>query len=250
MKVKNIKSFIDFYQFLDISTSVTDKQRNSESRPIVKNKDYRKEKIISEKSNDNPLDKNNALSNLKSKAQKLDCDLKDIATNLVFSDGNPSSDIMLIGEAPGADEDKIGKPFVGQAGILLDKMFSLIDLDRKKNFYITNILFWRPPGNRTPSSREISTCLNITKEHINIIKPKLLILLGGISSKSLLNTADGITKLRCKKHLYENGSNNSKILTKTVFHPAYLLRNPIEKKRMWEDLQDIDKIIKENKIRR
>lgn len=250
MKVKNIKSFIDFYQFLDISTSVTDKQRNSESRPIVQNKDYRKEKIISEESHDTPLDRNNALSNLKSKAQKLDCDLKDIATNLVFSDGNPNSDIMFIGEAPGADEDKIGKPFVGQAGILLDKMFSLIDLDRKKNFYITNILFWRPPGNRIPSSKEISTCLSITREHINLIKPKLLILLGGISSKSLLNTSDGITKLRCKKHLYENESNNSKILTKTVFHPAYLLRNPIEKKRMWEDIQDIDKIIKENKIRR
>ena len=250
MKVKNIKSFIDFYQSLGISTSVTDKQRNRESSPVVQNKAYSKDEKISEKKFDKTPDKINALSKLKAKAQKLDCDLKDIATNLVFSDGNPNSDIMLIGEAPGADEDKIGKPFVGQAGMLLDKMFSIIDLDRKKNFYITNILFWRPPGNRTPSSKEISICLSITKEHINLIKPKLLILLGGIASKSLLNTSDGITKLRCKKHLYENENNKSRILTKTVFHPAYLLRNPIEKKRMWEDLQDIDKIIEENKIRR
>ena len=135
MKVKNIKSFIDFCQFLNISTSVTDKQRNSGSSLIIQNKDYRNEKKFSEKYHNNPLDINNALSNLKSKAQKLDCDLKDIATNLVFSDGNPNSDIMLIGEAPGADEDKIGKPFVGQAGILLDKMFSLIDLDRKKTSF-------------------------------------------------------------------------------------------------------------------
>lgn len=250
MKVKNIKSFIDFYQSLDISTSVTDEQRNSKTGSVVQNKNYNTENKFIERSYNKLLDKNNALSKLKSKAQKLDCDLKDIATNLVFSDGNPDSEIMLIGEAPGADEDKIGKPFVGQAGILLDKMLSLIDLDRKKNLYITNILFWRPPGNRTPSTKEVSTCLSITREHINLIKPRLLILLGGIASKSLLNTSDGITKLRCKRHLYEDEKNNPRILTKTVFHPAYLLRNPIEKKRMWEDLQDIDKMIKEHKIRR
>ena len=249
MKVKNIKSFIDFYQSLEISASITDEQRLEKNKHLVKKKELTKKKLLFA-ADDKTSDKDNALANLRLKAKNLNCDLKDIATNLVFSDGNQDSEVMLIGEAPGADEDKIGKPFVGQAGILLDKMLSFIDLKREKNFYITNILFWRPPGNRTPSNKEISICLDITKEHISIIKPKLLILLGGVASKSLLNTSDGITKLRCMNHIYKDKSNNVEIITKTVFHPAYLLRNPIEKKRMWDDLLEIDNLILKNNIRR
>ena len=180
----------------------------------------------------------------------MSCDLKDIATNLVFSDGNIHSEIMLIGEAPGGEEDKQGKPFVGQAGKLLDKMMSLINLKREKNFYATNILYWRPPGNRTPNAREVSICLNSAKEHISIIKPKLLILVGGVSAKAMLNSQDGITKLRGIPHSYFDKINNVNIYTRAIFHPAYLLRNPIEKKRMWDDLLEIDSLISKKHIKR
>ena len=174
--------------------------------------------------------------------------MKDIATNLVFSDGNIDSEIMLIGEAPGAEEDRQGKPFVGEAGKLLDKMLSFIDLKREKNFYVTNILYWRPPGNRTPNNKEISQCLESTVEHIKIIKPKLIILVGGIAAKTLLKSQEGITKLREISHYY--CYDKTKIYTKAIFHPEYLLRNPIEKKRMWDDLLEIDNIISKNNIRR
>ena len=106
---------------------------------------------------------------------------------------------MVIGEAPGAEEDKIGKPFVGEAGKLLDKMFSYIFLNREKNFYLTNIVFWRPPGNRIPNNQEIEICLPFVKEHIKIINPQLLILLGNIATRSLLQINEGITKIRGKK---------------------------------------------------
>ena len=144
---------------------------------------------------------------------------------------------MLIGEAPGAEEDKTGKPFVGQAGKLLDKMLNFIGLERKKNFYITNIVFWRPPGNRTPNEQEIKICLPFVKKHIQIIKPQLIILLGNIAAKSILQTTEGITKIRGKNFFYIDDENNLKIEAIPIFHPAYLLRNPIEKKNVWEDLK-------------
>ena len=155
---------------------------------------------------------------------------------------------MLIGEAPGAEEDKTGKPFVGQAGKLLDKMLNFIGLERKKNFYITNIVFWRPPGNRTPNEQEIKICLPFVKKHNQIIKPQLIILLGNIAAKSILQTTEGITKIRGKNFFYIDEENNLKIEAIPIFHPAYLLRNPIEKKYVWEDLKKIYKVIKEKKI--
>ena len=164
---------------------------------------------------------------------------------MVFSDGNHDSNVMILGEAPGAQEDLIGKPFVGEAGKLLDKMLAFINLTRE-NFYISNMVFWRPPGNRTPNDQEISACLPITKRHIKIIKPKLLIFVGSIAAKTL-NSKDGITKLRGKKHIYLDNDNKLEINARAIFHPAYLLRNPIEK-RTWEDLLEIDEFIKINKI--
>ena len=196
-------------------------------------------------------DKAENLDKLKKSILSLNnCDLKRQAKNIVFSDGNPNSKIMLIGEAPGAEEDKQGKPFVGEAGKLLDKMLSFIDLKREKNFYVTNILYWRPPGNRTPNNQEISQCLESTIEHIKIIKPKLIILVGGIAAKTLLKSQEGITKIRETSHYYYSDNDKTKIYTKAIFHPAYLLKNPIEKKRMWDDLLEIDKIISKNNIRR
>ena len=139
-----------------------------------------------------------AINNLKSLILNLDCSLKDVATNLVLYDGNYNANIMFIGEAPGANEDINGKPFVGEAGKLLDKMLSFINLSRN-NIYITNMVFWRPPGNRTPNEKEISVCLPYTKKHIKIIKPKLLVFVGSIAAKNLLNSKEGITKIRGQK---------------------------------------------------
>jgi DNA polymerase len=166
------------------------------------------------------------------------CDLRETAKNLVFGDGNSKSKIMLIGEAPGADEDRLGKPFVGQSGKLLDKMLGFINLDRSK-IYITNIVPWRPPGNRQPSKEEIDLYLPFVRKHIEIIEPKIIILLGSVSAKSILNVSDGITKLRGKWYDYK--INNKKIVANVIptFHPAYLLRSPGQKEKVWEDLRKI-----------
>ena len=164
-----------------------------------------------------------------------ECNLKSISNTTVFSDGNPNSDIMLIGEAPGKDEDLQGKPFVGKAGKLLDKMLDAIDLNRT-NVYITNIIPWRPPGNRQPTIKEIILCLPFVQRHIELVNPKLLILLGGTATKALLMSDSGIMRLQGKWHKYSSYGLASPILTRAIFHPAFLLRSPSYKKMAWEDL--------------
>ena len=246
MNVKNIKSFIEFYRFLDITNCISIKPRNSKNSMNDNDpKNELNQKGI--KTSTSKMEKLDFLETIRNEALNLDCDLKDIATNLVFSDGNCNSNIMLLGEAPGAREDIEGKPFVGEAGQLLDKMLKFIDLTRD-NFYITNMVFWRPPGNRTPNDSEISICLPLTIKHIEIIKPKLLIFVGSIAAKTLLKSRDGITKLRGKEHFYIDEKNSLRIPARAIFHPAYLLRNPIEKKRTWNDLLEIDQFIKKKKI--
>ncbi len=165
------------------------------------------------------------------------CSLKKTASNTVFCDGNPDSDIMLIGEAPGADEDRIGKPFVGQAGKLLDRMFATINMNREQDFYITNVLPWRPPGNRKPTDQECDLCLPFLKRHIELFNPKMIVLIGGTSATAILNTKTGITKLRGKWYDYALGE--QKIPLMPIFHPAYLLRQPQCKKQAWHDLLTI-----------
>ena len=246
MNVKNIKSFIEFYRSLEISTCIgpfprSFKKKNEKKHITQKPK-------VSIKDQFNEKSKNERLKELIEEIKCCKCDLKDVATNTVFSDGQSTSKIMLIGEAPGADEDKIGKPFVGQAGQLLDKMFDCINLNRKKDFYITNLVFWRPPGNRNPNKEEISTCLPLTKKHISIIDPKLLVLLGNVASQAILSSKEGIGVLRKKENYYIDRDLNLKIPVKTIFHPAYLLRNPVEKKTMWNDLLEIDEFILTNNI--
>ena len=168
------------------------------------------------------------------------CTLKNQALKTVFADGNPSSKIMLIGEAPGAEEDKLGKPFVGAAGQLLNKMLAAIKLDRN-SVYITNIVPWRPPNNRTPNSEEIMQCLPFIQKHIEIIQPSILVLLGGTATKAILATTLGITKLRGKWHEYNSLNIKEPISTMAMYHPAFLLRSPGHKKEAWEDLQKIQK---------
>jgi uracil-DNA glycosylase family 4 len=171
--------------------------------------------------------------------------LKKTATNMVFYDGNPKASIMLVGEAPGADEDRLGKPFVGVSGQLLDKILKCINLDRKeedavKAVYISNILNWRPPGNRTPSPAEIDVSLPFIEKHIALIKPKLLILCGGVSAQALLNTEQSVSRLRGKWHDYRPSSAFLKdvapIPAIATYHPAYLLRTPSQKRAVWQDM--------------
>ena len=184
------------------------------------------------------------LKNLKKEIINLDCELKLKAKNFVLFDGTLTSDIMIIGEAPGYEEDKLGKPFVGAAGKKLDEMINAIELDRKKNVYITNIVPWRPPKNRTPTDNEINFFLPYVEEHISIIKPKILLLFGNVASKSLLKLENGITKNHGKWFNYKNPFLMKKIFTTCIFHPSYLLRSPDKKKIAWEDLKKVkEKII-------
>tara|TARA_B100000965_G_scaffold359923_1_gene340298 strand:- start:84 stop:836 length:753 start_codon:yes stop_codon:yes gene_type:complete len=166
------------------------------------------------------------------------CELYKSSTNMVFSDGNPSSKIMLIGEAPGHDEDIQGKPFVGRSGKLLDKMLEAIELNREK-VYIANIIPWRPPNNRRPTEEEIEICLPFIKKHIELINPKVLMLLGSTATFALLKNSEGITKIRGK--WVELNLDNISIPTLPTFHPAFLLRQPAQKKHVWEDLKSLKK---------
>ncbi|MCY3878698.1 MAG: uracil-DNA glycosylase [Rhodobacteraceae bacterium] len=162
------------------------------------------------------------------------CGLKEKARNLVFSDGNPGARVMIVGEAPGAEEDRTGRPFVGQAGQLLDKMFAEIGLDRssengEQSLYITNVLPWRPPGNRNPESEEMAMMKPFLDRHIELVRPELLVPMGNHSCWLLIQQR-GITRLR--GHWFERNG----IPVMPMFHPAYLLRSPSRKGDSWIDL--------------
>jgi DNA polymerase len=161
--------------------------------------------------------------------------LRETATNLVFADGNPASGLMMLGEAPGADEDRQGKPFVGLSGRLLDRMLASVGLERERDFYISNILPWRPPGNRTPTDAEITLFLPFVLRHIALVRPRHLVLLGGVAAKGLLRSKEGITRLRGRWHqvTLQDGASLPALAT---LHPAYLLRNPAAKREAWADL--------------
>jgi len=169
------------------------------------------------------------------------CALKNTATQLVFSDGNPEAEIMFVGEAPGADEDRIGRPFVGRAGQLLDRMLASIGLDRGK-VYIANVVPWRPPGNRTPTPVETGACLPFTRRQIELVNPKILVCLGAPSAQTLLSIKDGIMRARGKWLSYEIAQGRP-IPAMAMLHPAYLLRQPAQKKLAWQDLRLIAKEI-------
>jgi uracil-DNA glycosylase family 4 len=175
------------------------------------------------------------LAALKAAIAAADSPLKDTATNLVFGDGNPESGLMLVGEAPGADEDRLGKPFVGVSGQLLDRMLASIGLTRATDFYLTNILPWRPPGNRTPTDAEITLFTPFVLRHIALVQPSHLLLLGGVAAKTLLRAKEGITRLRGRWHRME-GEGGAVLPALPTLHPAYLLRSPGAKRDAWADL--------------
>ena len=167
------------------------------------------------------------------------CGLKQFASRTVFADGNPKARVMFIGEAPGADEDRQGLPFVGISGKLLDRMLASVGLSRAENAYITNIVFWRPPGNRAPTDEEIATCLPFVTRHIELVDPAVLVFVGGLSAKTLLAKALGITKLRGQWFEFETPGMSRPVPCTALFHPAYLLRSPQQKRFAWRDLLSI-----------
>ncbi len=222
----------------------------SAQNPVVKND------IIARPSAASIINPNNAVdeakeiaksaNSLAELAQKLknfeNFHLVKTASQMVFCDGVESADIMIIGEAPGREEDEQGKPFVGQVGQLLDIMLGTIGLSRKTNFYLTNTINWRPPGNRSPTKDEIAISLPIIKRHIELKNPKIIILVGGVASSSILGKSDGIAKIRKTSHKYKM-ENGTEIPAYCIYHPAFLLRRPEHKQETWHDLLAIKKAI-------
>ena len=187
--------------------------------------------------------KSKLLENLKEKISNIEnCELKNHATQLVFSDGTAESQLMIVGEGPGQKEDELGKPFVGDAGMLLNKMLKAINIDRNK-VYITNVVNYRPPNNRKPEPAEIIRYSNFLREHISIIDPKILILMGSSAMEALFGSKIKISKERgAWKEVIVNQKTYLTIIT---FHPAYLLRQPDQKKYSWSDLKEIRKKVDE-----
>lgn len=168
------------------------------------------------------------------------CSLKRSASRLVFADGNPAARIMLVGEAPGAEEDRSGLPFVGKGGQLLDRMLASIGLDRTM-VYIANVVPWRPPGNRTPTPQEVATCLPFIRRQIGLAAPEILLLLGGSAMQALAPSKDGILRARGKWITVD--LDGQAIRAMPMLHPAYLLRQPAQKKLAWRDLRMLRKAI-------
>ena len=223
MKKINTKTvkLIKFYNFINYNLIYNNKAINR----------YKKDNFEISADKANNLDKlKKSISNIKN------CSLKSGATNMVFSDGNPKSKIMFIGEAPGSNEDQEGLPFVGRAGTLLDKMLASINLDRK-SVYISNIINYRPPENRRPTDEEMKRYLPFIKKHIEIIDPKILILLGSTAMNALIGSEVVISKVRGQWIEKEFGQ--CKTLMIVTFHPAFLMRQPTQKKLAWIDLKMI-----------
>jgi uracil-DNA glycosylase family 4 len=168
------------------------------------------------------------------------CGLRVTAKNLVFADGDPQARLMLVGEAPGADEDRIGKPFVGRAGQLLDRMLAAIGLGRAE-VYIANVVPWRPPGNRTPTPQEIAICRPFLEKQIELADPDILVCLGNHSTQTVLDIRDGILKTRGRWFPYQTG--RREIRAFATLHPAYLLRQPLQKRLAWRDFRALKRAL-------
>ena len=223
----NSVKLIKYYKFINYNLIYNNKSINR----------YKKDNFeISANKADNLDRLKKSISNIKN------CSLKNEATNMVFSDGNPKSKIMLLGEAPGTNEDQEGLPFVGRAGTLLDKMLVSINLDRK-NVYISNIINYRPPENRRPTDEEIKRYLPFVKKHIEIIAPKILVLLGSTAMKALIGNDAVISKVRGQWIEKKFGQSKTSVIV--TFHPAFLMRQPTQKKLAWVDL----KMIRDRKTR-
>ena len=187
----------------------------------------------------------NSIEDLRERLETFEgCALKFTATNTVFADGDPASDIMFIGEAPGVDEDRQGLPFVGASGQLLNRMLLALGRERT-SIYISNILFWRPPGNRSPTAAETAACLPFVQRHIELARPKVLVFLGGSSAKTMLDRTEGIMRLRGKWFDYMSEELGTSIPAMPTFHPAFLLRQSAQKREAWRDFLAIQEKLEE-----
>ena len=246
---------------VSVNNNIADSTRFAYEEPHTKSPNKHKAEIVTPEklklNNPNEQDKIFQARSLADQANSLDalkttlqnfsgCELKKFATNLVFSDGQTNAKIMLIGEAPGKTEDMMGIPFCGESGILLDNLLKTIDISRHTNAYITNTVFWRPPANRTPSQEEIDICRPFVEKHIALINPKVIILVGSTAVISLFGKHSGLNNLRQQYHLYTNKYLSEPIITTSIFHPAYLLRQPMQKKTMWFDLLNIKHYLENN----
>ena len=183
------------------------------------------------------------LASLRSNLERFEgCTLKRTATQVVFADGTPGSKVMFVGEAPGGDEDRIGRPFVGRAGQLLDHMLNAIGLNRQQ-VYIANVVPWRPPGNRTPTPQETHACLPFIRRQIELAAPEILVCLGASATQTLLGVREGITRARGNWFTYDC-ENGQAIPAIAMFHPAYLLRQPGQKRQAWADLRALASALK------
>jgi DNA polymerase len=246
----NIQELLDWYIFAGVTETCADSfcliDNNENSnldlpQSVVRNKQTAVEKSVAPKQS--VASKNakdlcataTTLTELKEIMLKFEgCNLKNTAASTVFGQGNNNAQIMFIGEAPGADEDRLGAPFVGRCGKLLDKMFDAIKIKREDCF-ITNVLPWRPPGNRAPTDEEIAICLPFLIRQIELIKPKYIVLLGGIALKSVMETDDTISRARGKWMEYSI-SDDCKANVVATYHPSYLLRSTAQKSKVWIDL--------------
>ena len=230
---KNIKlqKLIKYYSLINHNLIFSDKAINRYKQQFEATNQVKLKKLRALKEN---------IQNIKN------CNLKKSATNIVFSDGNPDSKIMIIGEGPGANEDKAGLPFVGLAGQLLDKMLKAINLDRG-NVYISNVVNYRPPSNRKPTNEEIERYLPFLLNHIEIINPKILLLLGSTALNAIIGDKDVISKVRGKWFDKKIGICKTNVIAS--FHPAFLMRQPDQKKFSWIDLKLIKQKIKELSIK-
>ena len=271
MKIKSTKTFMEFCKeigiFEVISKNPTIKFKKDLKKAVKPKENQlkdsfsiqietRKNEIFLEKSKNiiskdlmtNFNSKKKFLEELRNEVSKIDCNLKETSTNLVFSTGDINSKVMFIGEAPGILEDKYGEPFNDNSGKLLFKMIDFIGLN-KENSYFTNLVFWRPPGDRSPNDEEINICLPLTIKHINIINPDFIVTLGGVSSKAILNLESNIMKVRGKEFIFKNKGSGKDIKVFPMFHPNFLINNPSEKKKAWFDLSKYSKLLnnKDNK---
>lgn len=191
------------------------------------------------------------LLDLKAAIERFDgCPLKQAARNTVVFDGSVDASVMIVGEAPGGEEDAKGLPFVGRAGQLLDRMLAAIGLSRTENVYITNLVYWRPPGNRDPAPAEVQVCAPFLARQIELKKPKILLTAGKFATQMLLGTEDGIMRLRGRKLRFRQEGMTADIPCIPMLHPAYLLRRPADKAKAWDDLLTIAALCDELKVKR
>jgi DNA polymerase len=184
------------------------------------------------------------LASLRKAVENFDgCNLKKMATNTVFCDGNSNSEIMVIGEAPGNNEDLQGIPFCGDSGKVLDAMFRAINMTRKENFYISNVIFWRPPGNRRPTPEELAICRPFVERHIQLLAPKVLVLVGATAMESVLGIKEPVSSVRGKFMDFAPSFLPKKIKTFIIFHPSYLMRQSQKKKVAWRDMLELERFL-------